>query len=47
MLGSLLLGAVGAGTLHDAGRIAGDPAAVARFATMADLAVPPYNVLGF
>lgn len=46
-LGSLYLGGVPVRTLHGAGRISGDPKAAARFASMADLAEPPYNILGF
>jgi predicted acetyltransferase len=46
-LGSLYLGAAHVTTLHLAGRLAGSDEAVARFAAMADLAVPPYNITGF
>ena len=33
--------------LHRAGRVHGPDEAVDRFAAMADLAVPPYNLTGF
>ena len=46
-LGSLSVGGVDVTTLARAGRIAGEPAAVTRFAAMADLADEPYNILGF
>jgi hypothetical protein len=46
-LGSLYLGGVPASGLRDAGRIAGDPAAVDRFVAMVELPTPPYNLLGF
>jgi len=46
-LGSLSLGGVGVLTLYAAGRVAGDPDAVGRFAAMADLPDEPYNILGF
>ncbi|QZY29466.1 GNAT family N-acetyltransferase [Nocardioides coralli] len=46
-LGSLYLAGVGIGTLHAAGRIRGERSAADRFAAMADLALPPYNILGF
>ncbi len=47
-LGSLYLGAVPVSTLHQAGRVgATDERAVARFAAMADLSVPPYCLTGF
>lgn len=46
-LGSLYLGGAHAATLTRAGRLAGDPEALTRFAAMADLAEPPYNMTGF
>ena len=46
-LGSLYLGGAHASALNRAGRLHGDENAVARFARMADLAVPPYNLTGF
>jgi predicted acetyltransferase len=46
-LGSLSVGGVGVTTLHAAGRVAGTPDAVARFAAMADLPDEPFNILGF
>ena len=46
-LGSLSLGGVAVTTLHAAGRMTGEDAAVARFAAMADLPDEPYNILGF
>ena len=46
-LGSLYLGAAHVSTLRRAGRIGGTDEAVDRFAAMADLAVPPYNITGF
>jgi predicted acetyltransferase len=46
-LGSLYLGGAHASALSRAGRVHGDGAALGRFARMADLAVPPYNVTGF
>ena len=46
-LGSLYLGGAHASALNRAGRLHGSDAAVARFAQMADLAVPPYNLTGF
>jgi predicted acetyltransferase len=46
-LGSLYLGGAHASALNRAGRLHGADAAVGRFARMADLAVPPYNLTGF
>ena len=46
-LASLYLGAVGVETLHHAGRVTGPEDALRRFASMADLADEPYNVVGF
>ncbi len=46
-LGSLYLGGAHVSALNRAGRISGSDAAVGRFAQMADLAVPPYNLTGF
>jgi predicted acetyltransferase len=46
-LGSLYLGGANASALNRAGRLHGNESAVARFAQMADLAVPPYNITGF
>ncbi|WP_210439741.1 GNAT family N-acetyltransferase [Nocardioides xinjiangensis] len=46
-LGSLYLSAVPVLLLHRAGRVAGQDAAVRRFAAMADLAEPPYSLTGF
>lgn len=46
-LGSLYLGGAHVSALRRAGRVAGTDDAVARFAQMADLAVPPYNLTGF
>jgi predicted acetyltransferase len=46
-LGSLFLGAAHVAQLHRAGRVRGPDEAVDRFAAMADLAVPPYNLTGF
>ena len=46
-LGSLSVGGVGVTTLHAAGRVTGEPHAVAAFAAMADLPDEPYNILGF
>lgn len=46
-LGSLYLGGAHVSAMQRAGRIAGADEAVARFARMADLAVPPYNLTGF
>ena len=46
-LGSLYLGAAHVSTLRRAGRVGGADEAVDRFADMADLAVPPYNITGF
>ena len=46
-LGTLYLAAVPVATLHRAGRIGGSDEAVRRFATMADLSEPPYNLTGF
>ena len=46
-LGSLYLGGAHASALNRAGRVHGTEAAVGRFAQMADLAVPPYNLTGF
>ncbi|WP_167305867.1 GNAT family N-acetyltransferase [Nocardioides euryhalodurans] len=46
-LGTFLLGPVPVTTLHHAGRITGDETAAARLGAMADLAEPPYNLLGF
>jgi predicted acetyltransferase len=46
-LGCLYLGGATVTALYRAGRVAGDDAAVARFAAMADLAEPPYCLTGF
>lgn len=46
-LASLYLGAAHVSALRPAGRVAGSDEAVGRFAAMADLAVPPYNLTGF
>lgn len=46
-LGSLHLGAAPVRGLHLAGRLHGADEAVERFAAMADLAEPPYNLTGF
>lgn len=46
-LGSLYLGGAHVSALARAGRIGGSEDAVARFAQLADLAVPPYNLTGF
>ena len=46
-LGSLYLGGVTVSVLRRAGRIDGNDGAVRRFAEMADLAEPPYNLTGF
>jgi predicted acetyltransferase len=46
-LGSLSLGGVGVTTLYAAGRVTGEPQAVARVAAMADLPDEPFNILGF
>ncbi len=46
-LGSLFLGGARASALSRAGRLLGTNTALARFADMADLAVPPYNLTGF
>jgi predicted acetyltransferase len=46
-LGSIYLSAVPVLQLHRAGRIGGEDEAVRRFAAMADLAEPPYNLTGF
>lgn len=46
-LGSLYLGGVRVGVLHGAGRLRGDAGAATRLGAMADLADPPYNLLGF
>ena len=46
-LGSLYLGGANATALSRAGRLHGTDEAVGRFARMADLAVPPYNLTGF
>lgn len=46
-LGSLYLGGAHVSALRRAGRVAGTDEAVDRFAQMADLAVPPYNLTGF
>jgi predicted acetyltransferase len=46
-LGSLYLGGASASALTRAGRLQGDESDLARFAQMADLAVPPYNITGF
>ena len=46
-LGSLYLGGALVTTLRRAGRIGGEDDAVRRFAAMADLADPPYNLTGF
>ncbi|MCD6639636.1 MAG: GNAT family N-acetyltransferase [Nocardioides sp.] len=46
-LATLLLGTAPVATLQRAGRIHGDPEAVARFGEMADLPTPPYSLTGF
>ena len=46
-LGSLYLGGAHVSALNRAGRLHGTDTAVGRFAQMADLAVPPYNLTGF
>ncbi|CAN5384813.1 GNAT family N-acetyltransferase [soil metagenome] len=46
-LGALYLGGVDVATLHAAGRITGDPAAVGRWATLADGGPTPYCTTGF
>lgn len=46
-LGSMYLGGAHVSALRRAGRVDGADDAVARFAAMADLAVPPYNLTGF
>ena len=46
-LGSLYLGGANVSAMRRAGRVAGTDEAVERFARMADLAVPPYNLTGF
>ncbi len=46
-LGSLYLGAVMVAALHRAGRLTGSDDAARRFAAMADLTDPPYNLTGF
>lgn len=46
-LGSLYLGGAHASALNRAGRLHGTDTAIDRFARMADLAVPPYNLTGF
>jgi predicted acetyltransferase len=46
-LGSLSVGGVDVTALHAAGRVAGEPCAVTRFAAMADLPDEPFNILGF
>jgi predicted acetyltransferase len=46
-LGSLYLGGATVEAMRAAGRVAGRDDHVARFAAMADLAVPPYNLTGF
>ena len=46
-LGSVYLGGAHVSTLRRAGRVDGTDSAVSRFAAMADLAVPPYNLTGF
>lgn len=46
-LGSLYLGGAHASALARAGRLHGTEEALAGFAAMADLAVPPYNLTGF
>lgn len=46
-LGSLYLGGAHVAALGRAGRVHADDAAVGRFAAMADLAAPPYNITGF
>ena len=46
-LGSLYLGGAHVSALSRAGRLHGSDAALGRFAQMADLAVPPYNLTGF
>jgi predicted acetyltransferase len=47
ILGSLYLGGVPVLQLHRAGRVDGAPEAVRRFAAMADLSEPAYNLTGF
>ena len=47
VLGSLYLGGVEVGTLHDAGRLTGGPQAVDTFAAMADGGPAPYCMTGF
>lgn len=47
MLGSLYLGGVPVRQLHRAGCVDGAPEAVRRFAAMADLSEPAYNLTGF
>ena len=46
-LGSLYLGGANASAMSRAGRLHGSEEALERFAAMADLAVPPYNLTGF
>ena len=46
-LGSLYLAGPRVTALHRAGRIGGTDDAVRRFAAMADLSDPPYNLTGF
>lgn len=46
-LGSLYLGGANVSAMQRAGRVSGSDEAVGRFARMADLAVPPYNLTGF
>ncbi|WP_310526598.1 GNAT family N-acetyltransferase [Nocardioides sp.] len=46
-LGSLYLGGAHVPALERAGRLHGTEEAIGRFARMADLAVPPYNLTGF
>ncbi|HXH79697.1 GNAT family N-acetyltransferase [Nocardioides sp.] len=46
-LGSLYLGGASSSALARAGRLQGRESALAGFAEMADLAVPPYNITGF
>jgi predicted acetyltransferase len=46
-LGSLYLGEVAVSALHRAGRVEGTDDAVRRFAAMADLTEPAYNLTGF
>jgi predicted acetyltransferase len=46
-LATMLMGAAPTMVLHAAGRLAGSPDEAGRFATMADLPVPPYSITGF